>query len=112
MELKFSTTSESGGYNQTYSYDVTFGGDLTKVYTVRDLFQHILEERTGEWGKIQINRRSTWNSYKSILCEYVHGKVVKLNQSLFDEYADQPVRSIKASGGYSVMDYFVLCLST
>lgn len=104
MKLNFHSISGPGGYNQTYGYAVTFENP-EKVYTVRDLLQHILKERSDEWGRIEINRHSAWNAAKGFLCEYSKGKVTRINEELWKEQAGKPIRSMKASGGYTAMDY-------
>lgn len=105
MELEFTITAGPGAYDQTYGYNVTFKNP-EKVYTVRDLLQHILEQRKGDWGSFHLNECSRVKK-KNCVCEYKHGEMLNFNQELFDKYADRPIRAIRAFGGYSHMNYQV-----
>lgn len=83
------------------------GGDCTRpykvildrAYTVRTFIETVLNERGNEWGDIIIN-----NAYGKPSIEYRYGK---LQNELKKSVLDKPVISVKASGGWTRMDYVI-----
>lgn len=80
---------------------------------VKDLFNYILNE-SNTWGKVYfINDSACDNPHyanfdlQEMLVEYRHGEVVKSrNALLFIEIEGMNLKTVKAQGGYSRMDYY------
>lgn len=91
-DLKFTQSGMTGG-DCTAPYDVSFAPGCT----LRDLVLDVLQR--GEWGYIDIEA-----PYFS-RCEYKGRNVI--GSLLPKEILDKEVKRVKASGGYSRMDYLV-----
>lgn len=86
------------------------GGDCTapykvildRSYTVRTFIDAVLNGRSTEWGYIGINDGHTIFGNPS--CEYRYGK---LQNAMNECVLDKAVISVKASGGWTRMDYLI-----
>lgn len=84
----------------TAPYDVDFEG---RTYTVTDFIRGLLEERSGDWGKIRIYIDPRFRSIEPS-CEYKYGALLT---QLPDEFLNREIYHAKASGGWSNMDYYL-----
>ena len=96
------TSCNKEGGDCTRPHDVT----LCKAFTVEELIRTIAEGvdeygRT-EWGYIGIYDEGYY-PFTDERCEYRDGKVIANN--IPDEMLHKPVISVRASGGWSRMDY-------
>lgn len=79
------------GSDCTVPYDVI----LDKSYTVGEFIKEVLTTRTNEWGSIHITYY--------IRLEYRYGEIIK--NDIPQEVMPMRIKSVKASGGWSAMDY-------
>lgn len=75
---------------------------LDKPYTVQDFVNTVLE-RTEDWGYIGIDDHKNWSN-GTPNCEYRWGN---LKTRMPEEIMDKPIKSVKADGGWSRMDYLL-----
>lgn len=85
------------GGDETRPYVV----DLDYDYTVEQFIREVLLNNR-EWGKISIYNKDYIFGYPSYRYEYG-----TLTSKLPDEYLTRKIKSAKASGGWSLMDYIV-----
>lgn len=91
--IKLTQTSETFG-DCTALYSV----EMDKPYTVKEFIKQVLKRK--EWGYIEIENR-----YGDPKCEY-KGKTI-ITENLPEEILSQPVVKVRASGGWSRMDYII-----
>ena len=82
----------------TAPYDVDFEG---RTYTVMEFIRGLLEERSGDWGKIRIYIDPRFGSIEPS-CKYKYGTLLT---KLPDEFLSREIYHAKADGGWSKMDY-------
>lgn len=87
--LKFIQTHSMGG-DCTAPYDV----ELDRPYTVREFINEILAASPHEWGEIRV-----------VGCFSIKYRYGKIEDIIPARYADLSVSEVKASGGYSAMNY-------
>ena len=75
--------------------------ELTKKYTVKEFVNEVLENDR-EWGYIGISCGGA--IFGSPNCEFRNGK---LESSLPDDVMNKEISGVKASGGWSRMDYLL-----
>lgn len=75
---------------------------LDKEYTVEELVQQILTQYDDEWGYIGIERPGT--SFGDPNCQYNYGQ---LRNRLPESVLSKKVRSVRADGGWSRMDWYI-----
>lgn len=80
------------GSDETARYTVI----LEKEYTVRTFIETVLKERANEWGIIKILGKTSF--------EYRKGK---LFSSINEDILDKAIVDVKASGGWTRMDYLI-----
>lgn len=72
--------------------------DLDKEYTLQEFIDAILTNKKDEWGEIKIEKRNcVW---------YRHGNIIG-KSNIPEEVFGYKVKSVIASGGWTVMDYTV-----
>lgn len=81
----------------TSEYDI----QLDKNYTVEEFVETVLKEKSREWGYIGIYKKG--EIFGDPVCEYRSGKLI--TESLPEEFLRQDIKEVKASGGWSRMDY-------
>lgn len=86
--------------DETSFYDVV----LDKEYTVKEFIDAVLSERSDEWGEISISKERCLNASPSI--EYRYGNIVS-DPTVMDIVLDRKITSVKAHGGWSLMDYWL-----
>lgn len=100
--FKFELTGGPYG-DETSRYELTF---LKPDVTLEELMNYLLTEMSGEWGYIYLQKPDCpWytGTYKF---EYKWGSVVK--DDIPSEYRSMILpNKIKASGGWSRMDYII-----
>lgn len=95
--LNFKHLQSNG--DATSNYAVEF----SKGLTTRKLVDIVLRHSPDEWGYVELK-----DPYKrSEILEYKCGKIVSIDNALFEKVADIEIATITASGGYSRMDYVV-----
>lgn len=94
--FKFKKTAGPFG-DCTSRYDVI----LDKDYTVGEFIETVLREEPKEWGYIGIYKK--YEIFGDPVCEYRYGKLI--TDTLPEEYLKREINEIKASGGWSRMDY-------
>lgn len=79
-------------------------------YTIKELIDLILKERSDEYGYINIypmlheDDTPDWKDSKFV-CEYDHGEIKSVDQPVLDVYGKyRPIR-ITSNGGWTRMDY-------
>lgn len=83
-----------------FTYDV----ELNREYTVGEFIRTVLREKPNEWGYIGIKKEfDRYAVFGDPNCEYSHGQVKRTNFSYED--LQQKIDFVKASGGWSRMDY-------
>lgn len=89
------------------SRDCTCGYDiqLDKKYTVKEFIKTVLQEKSNEWGHIGIYNIDSW--FGNPRLEYNRGKL-KTEEEL-EDFADKQIIKVSASGGWSRMDYIIVC---
>lgn len=87
--VKYRRTNKTGG-DETAPYDVIFD----REYTVREFIEYILTRN--EWGNIRFIDGSSYDYRKTLLLCPVP-----------DRYMEMRIASVKASGGWSRMDYLI-----
>jgi len=93
-KLNFERVSDNG--DATSNYKVS----INETMTLRELKEMVLSDKK-EWGYIRIGK--DWRSPNYI--EYRRGRVIEDNRG---EYSgNEVITSMKASGGWSRMDYYV-----
>lgn len=90
--LKFIQTHPPGS-DCTAPYDVI----LDKPYTVGEFINEVLTTRSNEWGSFHL-------TYYTMM-DYDRGKIIKNN--IPDECMSMRIKEVKASGGWSAMDYYI-----
>ena len=95
-KLDFKKISDNG--DATSNYEVSIKGTLT----LNDLVERVLSYEK-EWGYIRIGKN--WNAPKYI--EYRYGKIVKDNRGEYSYSGDEAIVRMRASGGWTAMDYYV-----
>jgi hypothetical protein len=88
--FKLKQSTPTGG-DCTAGYSV----ELDKDYSVKDFIENVLTIK-GEWGYISIKGKSS--------CEYKYGKLLS---ELPPDLLVVKVLNVKASGGWSRMDYYI-----
>ncbi len=86
------------GGDGTAPYEVV----LDQSYTVRTFIEAILKERGTEWGIIEIIKGNDVFDFPSYA--YRYGELTSKMDKCF---LDETVISVKASGGWSRMDYLI-----
>lgn len=98
--LTFIQTHAAGG-DETAPYDVI----LDKPYTVGEFINEVLTTRSNEWGEFTVKNKKGW--YVEI--EYHYGEIETLDghqvTKLPDDLCALLISEVKASGGWSNMDY-------
>ena len=97
LNLKFDNVNENA--DATVDYDITF----TQSFTVETFLREYLYDRD-EWGYISING-PFWLPEANILIEFSRGEAYHINHELLESVRHKIVKKIKASGGWSRMDY-------
>ena len=85
----------------TCGYDIT----LDKDYTVGEFIETVLKEKDKEWGYIGIAAKGEWFGKPN--CEYRRGKLI--SEQMKEDYLNKKVKEVTASGGWSRMDYLIVC---
>lgn len=87
----------------TAGYSVT----LDKEYTIEEFIQAILTNKSKDCGSITIYRKDkTFHTYyRAGGCGYKHG--VLTSKDIRNKYLTKKVESVKAHGGWYLMDYNV-----
>ena len=86
------------GGDETRLYIVDFGHEYTVEHFIHEV---LLNNR--EWGKISIhNRDYSDHIFGYPNCRYEYGELVS---HLPDEYLTRKIKSAKADGGWSMMNY-------
>lgn len=106
MKLNFSKAGRTMG-DETTPYNVLFDKDCI----VSEMIESILKENPTEYGTIELRGKAyedEWSrefnmSYPS--CDYVRGKVTKVN--IPDKYMSACVHNVDSCGGWGRMDYFI-----
>lgn len=83
----------------TSNYDV----QLDKNYTVGEFVETVLKEEPKEWGHIIIKQKGS--IFGGPDCEYRYGELI--TEPLPEEFLKQDVKEVKASGGWTLMNYFI-----
>lgn len=83
----------------TNNYDV----QLDKNYTVGEFVETVLKEEPKEWGYIGIYKKG--EIFGDPVCEYRYGKLI--TKPLPEEFLRRDIKEVKASGGWSRMDYTI-----
>lgn len=96
--IKLTQTSETFG-DCTALYSV----ELSKPYTVKEFIKEVLKRK--EWGYIGIENRFGESIFGDPNCEY-KGKTI-ITENLPEEILSQPIKKVRASGGWSRMDYII-----
>jgi hypothetical protein len=94
--IKLTQTSETFG-DCTALYSV----EMDKPYTVKEFIKQVLKRK--EWGYIGIEDNDS--IFGEPKCEY-KGKTI-ITENLPEEILSQPVVKVRASGGWSRMDYII-----
>ena len=90
----------NGPYSDCMSdYDI----ELDKSYTVGEFIETVLKEKPKEWGYIGIYKKG--KIFGDPVCEYRYEKLI--TEPLPEEFLIQDIKEIKASGGWSRMDYLI-----
>ena len=95
--LKFIQTHAAGG-DETAPYDVI----PDKPYTVGEFINEVLITRPNEWGEFIVRRKGSGYFGRMASAEYRYGK---METEIPAEFATQPIKEVKAAGGWSSMDY-------
>lgn len=82
----------------TSSYDVKFD----KPYTVEEFINEVISDKR-EWGHIGIYSPDSVFGYPR--CEYRYGEI--LESSFDEEFLQLEINNVRASGGWSCMDYVI-----
>ena len=90
------------GSDCTRPYDVTLRDAVTVEELIRAIAEGVDEYGRTEWGYIGIYEKGYF-PFIDERCEYRDGKVISNN--IPDEILHKEVISVKASGGWSRMDY-------
>lgn len=78
---------------------------LDKEYTLQEFVDAILTNKKDEWGKISIAKRnSSW--YCCPYIDYQYGNIT-VKSNIPEKVFGYKVKSVIASGGWSLMDYIV-----
>ena len=96
--IKLTQTSETFG-DCTALYSV----EMTKPYTVREFIKQVLKRKA--WGYIGIENRFGESIFGDPNCEYKGSKII--TEELPEEILNQPFVKVRASGGWSRMDYII-----
>lgn len=98
--LTFIQTHATGS-DCTAPYDVK----LDKPYTVGEFINEVLTTRSNEWGDFTVKNKKGWY----VRIEYRYGEIDTLDGHIVTKLPDDlcalPVKDVKASGGWSNMDY-------
>lgn len=94
----FRAMSGPVGGDQTACYSVTFRGEPP---TVGDFIQAVLKKYPGEWGGFSI-RDYERKRIEHVCMAYKYGA---LNGHIPEEFRGMKIKEVKASGGWSCMDY-------
>lgn len=95
--MRFTVAGETRG-NGTTPYMVT---DY-EARTVREFVNEVLESRPNEWGEISVVDGQCINNPSY---EYKHGRLMgEFQKSILNREIDE----VKASGGWSRMDYIIV----
>ena len=95
---KYIPTSETSS-DCTQCYDVELDGS----YTVEEFIHEVLDKRSDEWGYIRVKeKRNKSNLYGLPASENRYGSILT---DLPEKYMNEIVKSVKADGGWSAMDY-------
>jgi len=84
--------------DETAGYSV----ELTKDYTVKEFVDEVVSDKK-EWGYIGIESKGSF--FGDPNCEYKWGKLLT---ELPSEILPNKIKSVKASGGWSRMDYLLV----
>lgn len=94
---QFKLICTGGPYGDcTSSYDVIFLDD--KTIRVKDFIEMVLVQEPNEWGSI-------CNGMREVIADYKHGEATF--RGGYDLIKDRKILSIKAHGGWSLMDYYL-----
>lgn len=86
------------GSDCTAPYDVI----LDKTYTVEEFVKTVLENKPNEWGFIGVYKKGVIFGVPYV--EYTHGVLVN---TFPENYLSKTIKTVKASGGWSRMDYWL-----
>lgn len=101
--FKLIQTSETRG-DCTASYDI----QLDKSYTIKELFEAVLENRADEWGTFYLMVRSKKLFWQNPSCEYKQGKRFgSAWANILMRYGERKITQVKADGGWTRMDYYI-----
>lgn len=96
LKLKFEDLAPAGS-DCTAPYKVT----PNRQCTLQELIDCILTDRSDEWGDVGVGG---W-PFDGRKAEYRYGKLIESNLTEAD--LNSPIKSIKASGGWSFMNYYI-----
>lgn len=95
--LTFIQTHATGS-DCTAPYDVI----MDKPYTVGEFINEVLTTRTNEWGEFVVKHKGCSYFDRMANTEYRYGKK---ESAMPEDIASLPIKEVKASGGWSNMDY-------
>lgn len=85
----------------TCNYDIK----LDRQYTVREFIKEVLSSRSKEWGDVSINNEDKYAEKQ--FCDYRRGSLI--SKTITEENLEKKVKSVKAYGGWTRMDYTITC---
>lgn len=101
--LTFIQTHATGG-DCTAPYDVM----LDKPYTVGEFIKEVLTTHSNEWGEFFVRRKGRGYFDRMARAKYRYGEMKNCNgekTEIPEEFASLFIKEVKASGGWSAMDY-------
>ena len=91
----------------TAPYDVV----LSKPYTITEFIKEVLATRSGDWGEFVVRRKgSDWLDHMAVV-KYRYGKLENRDgkkAEIPENLAILSITEVKASGGWSAMDYNII----
>lgn len=81
--------------DETTPYNVILKDENVRV---RDFIRNMLEQRSDDWGYIYINKQK--------MLAYRKGAIID-QSSILDMFYHKKIKSIKAEGGWTRMDYYI-----
>lgn len=98
--LTFIQTHATGS-DCTAPYDVI----MDKPYTVGDFINEVFTTRPSEWGKFVVKCKGGSHFGRMASAEYRYGA---MEGAMPEEFAPLLVKEVKAAGGWSNMDYYLI----
>lgn len=89
------------GSDCTAPYDVI----MDKPYTVGEFINEVFTTRPGEWGEVVVKRKGRSYFDRMASAEYRYGE---MESAMPEEFASLPIKEVKAAGGWSNMDYYLI----